>query len=101
MAWEYRGNKLYYYRKKRERNRVVSEYVGTGLSATLTSEMDRIDREKNLESLTQWRAQKAEIRKIEAEIEHLSEIVYGLVRVTLLTSGYHPHKGQWRKRQHG
>jgi hypothetical protein len=99
MAWEPRGTKLYYYRKKREGNRVISEYVGNGPSATLFSDLDRKDHEENVQTQARWRVQKLEFKEIEAEIEELNEIVCELVRATLLSSGYHPHKGQWRKKR--
>ena len=35
MGWEKRGNGLYYYRKKRMGQRVVSEYMGTGLFGSI------------------------------------------------------------------
>ena len=34
MAWEERNGKSYYYQKRREGDRVVSEYIGTGELAT-------------------------------------------------------------------
>ena len=30
MSWEQRGNRRYYFRKRRQAGRVVSEYVGAG-----------------------------------------------------------------------
>jgi hypothetical protein len=97
MAWESRGNRLYYYRKKRQGNRVISEYVGTGSSAMLLAQSDGLRREESLRIQAKWQAQKSEFREMEADLDHLNEIVCVLVRATLLASGYHPHKGQWRK----
>ena len=45
MTWESRHRRQrYYYRKRRVRGRVVSEYVGAGPAAMLVAEMDRISR---------------------------------------------------------
>ena len=33
MAWEVRNRRKYYYRKRREGNRVIFEYLGGGLEA--------------------------------------------------------------------
>src|SRR5688572_6774559 len=100
MGWEYRGNRLYYYHKKRVGQRVVSEYIGNGLSATLISELDREEREEALYARAKWRAQKSEFKELEADLEDLTTIARALVHATLLTSGYHPHKGQWRKKRY-
>jgi len=46
MGWEKRGNNLYYYRKKRDGDRIVSEYVGNGRMAQRISVEDREERER-------------------------------------------------------
>jgi hypothetical protein len=100
MAWEDRNGNMYYYRKRREGNRVLSEYVGNDLSAQLASEQDHLDRHALRYTQTKWRQQMHEFEELEVDIDHLTEVLHQLVRATLLTSGYHPHKGQWRKRRH-
>ena len=100
MTWEQRGNRRYYYRKKRNGSRVTTEYVGTGTVAVLLAEKDRQDREKFLHTRQKWRAQKSEFKNVEQDHEFLMVITRGLVRAIFLTSGYHPHKGQWRKKHH-
>ena len=49
MAWEARGNKSYYYRKRRIGRRVVSEYVGSSETAELIAGMDVLDQEQRQE----------------------------------------------------
>lgn len=98
MGWEHRGNRLYYYRKKRKGRRVVSEYMGAGLSAQGFSELDREDRREFQLARVKWKAQRVEITKRDADFEYLTRLVRSLVQATLLTSGYHPYKGQWRKK---
>lgn len=44
MGWERRGNGYYYYRKRREGHRVISEYVGNGRAAEVAAAMDRLKR---------------------------------------------------------
>ena len=46
MAWEDRNGRLYYYRKRREGKRVVSEYVGNGFAGMMAEELDGEDRQK-------------------------------------------------------
>ena len=101
MAWEQRGKRMYYYQKKRQGHRVVSEYVGHGSLATLIAELDREEREDYLHAHAEVRAQKSGFKELEVELEDLTTIVRALVHATLLTSGYHPHKGQWRKKRYG
>ncbi len=99
MGWEQCGNGLYYYSKKREGKRVVSEYVGTGFSGSLIAILDKEDREKRELAHAQWKDEKAEVKKIEMNIERLNIAIRGIVHASLLTSGFHPHKGQWRKKR--
>jgi len=46
MAWEKRGDNLYYYRKKRHGRQVTSDYVGGGPLAQRLSELDQEEREE-------------------------------------------------------
>ena len=100
MGWEKRGNKKFYYRKKRMGQRVVSEYMGTGSLADLYLAMDAEERIERCLTRTVWAEQRLEANNLEADIEHLNEIVSNLVSTTLLVSGYRSHKGQWRKARH-
>jgi hypothetical protein len=67
MGIEQRNGKSYYYEKKRVGNRVTSEYVGSGTLALLAqdyAEEKAIEREIRAQ-------QKAEINKLDAEIDQL------------------------------
>ena len=46
MALEFRTSNIYYYRKKRDGNRVISEYLGKGEMALLFSQLDKMEREE-------------------------------------------------------
>lgn len=101
MGWEKRGNGVYYYRKKRNGKHVRSEYYGTGMSAYLISELDKeekMERQYNNEKL---KKHKGEVEKMNREVDLLTNTVNGFLHATLLTSGYHEHKGQWRKIRNG
>ena len=99
MAWEGRGSSLYYYRKRRQGKHVSSEYVGSGLLARLLSDLDQTEREKRNLALANWESQKQEVKSIESDLVRFHEMTSCLIRATLLISGYHPHKGQWRKKR--
>lgn len=76
---------------------VVSEYMGSSDLAELFFEMDALDRARRAIELREWKDERNEIRAIDAEITQLNETLTNLVTATLLISGYHPHKGQWRR----
>src|SRR5262245_45134306 len=96
MGWE-RG---YYYRARKENGRVVREYVGSGYVAELSAQMDaalRADREAERAA---WKEKKAELERLDAEVESLVEVTDLVARAALLAAGFHQHKrGEWRKRR--
>jgi hypothetical protein len=101
MGWESRGNRLYYYRKRREGQRVVSEYLGTGMTASLIAELDNEDYLERAYNATEWKKQRNEQKGLERNLDNVQESINSVVRAVMLTSGYHAHKGQWRKIRHG
>jgi hypothetical protein len=97
MGWEQRGNTRYYYRKRREGDCVVSEYVGTGEVAEAIAALDARDRDRRqLE-----RQKQAALQALDAEVDEVCDLIRILTRGFLLATGYHTHKGQWRKTRHG
>ena len=55
MRFETRRGNLYYYRKRREGGRVVSEYVGGGVVAGLSARLDAAERAEGEASRAQGR----------------------------------------------
>jgi len=101
MGWEKRGNRKYLYRKRRIGRRVVSEYVGRGEVAELVCERDGMNRiERDLRTAEAAAARERQ-RNIDAEIDRLGRLTRALTYGMFLLSGYHTHKGQWRKRHDG
>lgn len=99
MGWETRKGRIYYYRKVRYGQRVVSEYVGCGETAQLIGilEAARCDEEE-----TKRAARRAEIARLKAQDTADKEIfdeVSLLTTCALIASGHHQHKGTWRKRR--
>jgi hypothetical protein len=100
MGWETRerGGR-YYYRKERVGDSVRSVYVGSGLfgrSAAMLAEMERENEEMRRAAF------RREIEKQEAVdscIDSIGELLEQLVTATLIASGYHQHKRQWRHRR--
>ena len=101
MGWEQRNGKRYYYRKRREGGRVVSEYVGTGDIADLLFLIDRDEYLQRRWNRAKWKMQKDEVEKFDKDQRSLALLTRHILRACLLVKGYHPHKGQWRKKKNG
>lgn len=99
MGWEERNGRSYYYDKRREDGRVVSKYIGKGIASKVveaTNEINRLEREElRLERVRQ----KALDREIDTFIRDYTARTKELTEAVLLLSGYHKHKGQWRRRR--
>jgi hypothetical protein len=98
MALEKRDGNLYYYRSVRDsEGRPKKVYVGAGEFARIASEQDTMHR---TEQESERERQRAEVERLEAlaaplvEIDKAAEV---LVQVSLVASGYHQHKGEWRR----
>ena len=99
MGWEERGGRSYYYRKRREGRRVFSEYVGSGELAELAATLDVLDRLEREAEREVWRQERQAEAQVAAEMDRLGDVVRAVTRAALLTTGYHTHKGQWRRRR--
>lgn len=100
MGWELRSGHLYYYRKKRIRGGVHSEYWGRGEDAELIQQMDAGDplgRQLFLELERSRREQEEELVKAWMEIEQCLDLI---LTAELLGAGFRKHKGEWRKMRH-
>ncbi len=93
MAWEQRSNRRYYYRKRRDGRRVISEYVGSGASAGEAAALRALAYESRRARRRRWAA----IRAFDARVDRASDLVQALAHAALLVTGHRMHKGQWRK----
>jgi hypothetical protein len=94
MTWEKRGKSKYYYRKIRIGKKVRSIYMGnsiTGLTPEIEDLEKRISKEK--EKNNKLHACQERDKKLDEMIHHVDLFVNSL----FLLSGYHCHKGEWRK----
>jgi len=104
MGWERRGNRLYYYRKRRVGRRVVSGYMGASEFAEVVATLDQYDRlQRELERFDreEERRELERDREIDREIDQVGAAIRALRDVVLLVGGYRSHKGQWRKKRNG
>ena len=99
MAWEPRGNNIYYYRKKRIDGKVISEYVGKGVRAQKIASMYLAVKEKKKKEDDNIRQQKKQFYLLNNQIIQMSLLSDQMVGYFLTTAGFHKHKGQWRRRR--
>ena len=100
MAWEDRDGRRYYYRKRRVGRSVISEYVGYGPIAEMVSEKDEMDRQQRMQGREEFERLKTNDKNLGSELDSLIEATRACVRASLLISGFHPHRGQWRKKRY-
>ena len=99
MAWEERNGNRYYYRKRREGGRVVSEYIGGSDLAEAFVYLDEIEQDQRELEREIDRAERQEQQEIDHQVDEVISLARTLADATLLAAGYHRHKGQWRKRR--
>jgi len=99
VSWERRnGGGWYYTRSRREGNRVVREYVGTGPLADLAAFQDEAGRLRREEEARAWRKEREDLEDLDATAGELFELAEILTRAALLVAGYRQHnRGEWRK----
>jgi hypothetical protein len=100
MGWETRkrGGR-YYTRSRRVDGRVVREYVGGGVLGEIAALEDDYERRRREEEAAYQREERERLQALTAPTEELCDAVEVLTRAALLASGYHRHKGEWRKRR--
>ena len=89
----------YYYRSVRKGERVRKEYVGGGALGEVAAELDEVKRRQREEEAAYWREERERLERSAAFLQELEEVAEILVRAHLLASGFHQHKGQWRKQR--
>lgn len=99
MAFEIRNGNSYYYRKKREGNRVISEYIGCGEVAYLIAQFDEIERLERDSERQKESEIRAKLSEKSLEIEQLHKENAKLIELVLNSLGFHQHKRQWRKKR--
>ena len=101
MGLEKRNGRVYYYKSRRDGEKVRKVYVGAGDFAHVAAELDETERLRRKEEVAYWKAERERLERDAAFLQELTEAAEVLVRAHLLASGFHQHKGQWRRRQRG
>ena len=94
MGLEKRNGHVYYYKSRRDGEKVRKVYVGAGDFAHVAAKLDEAERLRRKE-------ERERLERSAAFVHELTEAAEVLVRAHLLASGFHQHKGQWRRRQRG
>ena len=94
MGWENRKGGQYYYGKLRAGKTVVSVYMGARDAEAMErkQELAREGRRKDGE-------ERHEIAAINVALDEYYGMVRAITEASLRASGYHLHKGEWRKRR--
>jgi hypothetical protein len=99
MGWEQRGNHSYYYRKERKGSRVKSVYVGRGEIANMISNLQTTSQVFEKAMGMAYPSKLDKLKEQDANIEQRCRLVNAITQASLLASGFHTHKRQWRKRR--
>lgn len=96
MGWKTVNGHRYYYRSKRDGDRVRTEYVGTGDFAVLCTFLDAEDRAARADE----RAEIAEANDQDREVQEWFDRVERVAEAALFSAGFHRHnRGNWRRRR--
>ena len=98
MAYQ-RGK--YWYQSIRNGQRVEKRYLGAGDFGAMLAQIDALDAERRAWERETLRATIEEQAAIDAKLDAAGAALRALTRAALLASGYHQHKGTWRKARHG
>jgi hypothetical protein len=101
MGAESRKGRLYYYRKHRDGEQVISSYEGGGNVVELAIYRAELERQAQQQEKLRLEARKLEMADIDHLIDALGELIRDLTSGGLLAAGFHQHKGQWRKKRNG
>ena len=97
MGLEKRNGRVYYYKSRRDGEKVRKVYVGAGDFAHLAAQLDEAERLKREEETTRWKKEKERLEASAGFMKELEGAAEILTRAQLLVAGFHKHKGEWRK----
>jgi hypothetical protein len=101
MGWETRkrGGR-YYTRSRKVGGRVIREYIGAGLGAEATAQLDSFERAERQLQAAAWRKERTRLDAIERDLAAYCTAVGALAREHLTAAGYHQHaRGEWRRKR--
>ncbi len=101
MSWDKkaRGGK-YYYRSRRVAGKAVKVYVGRGPAAELAARLDERERQNRQAGRAARLAGRTQLAVADLAFADARALVDLLVQATLVLSGFHLHRNEWRRRGH-
>lgn len=96
MGIETRKGNLYLYRKRREGDRVISEYVGGDVADLMAYKAEKEARARERARII---AECRTIDGLDAQIDRAYAMVDDVVNRALTAAGFHYQRGEWRKRR--
>jgi transposase len=99
VGLEKRNGRVYYYKSQRDGEKVRKVYVGAGEFAHEAAKLDEVKRRQREEEATYWREERERLERSAAFVREVESAVEVLTRAYLLASGFHQHKGQWRRQR--
>jgi hypothetical protein len=95
MAYMRKGR--YWYKSRREGQRVVSEYIGCGDTGQLCAQFENQQAQERARERSEWRAFVTQEHELDGQLDAVAAQLRGLVETALTVSGYHKHSGTWRR----
>ena len=99
MGLEKRGNRLYFYRKERDGDRVRSVYVASGQMAQQYSVLALAAKVEAIEQRAAKDAERERNSSLDRAIAQNDEITGAVATSILLLNGYHLHSRTWRRKR--
>ena len=96
MGFETRRGNLYYYRKRRDGSRVVSEYVGVGHVAALCSQLDDAERAEGEAKRAALRGEREAGEALDELLDAIGAALRTAAGLEMIAAGCHNRKGEWR-----
>jgi hypothetical protein len=101
MGWETRGNRLYYYVKRRESGRVISDYIGGGALAEMLAAINELEQQERDLERRHWQAERLAELATDRQLQQIGRLLRDLQAATLIAHGCRTHRRQWRKKRDG
>jgi hypothetical protein len=100
MGWKPIKGRSYFYRSVREGDRVRSEYVGAGETASLVALLIASERDQKEAERQAWKAERDQADAEERELADWCDRIEALASAVMVAAEYHRHhRGEWRKRR--
>ena len=78
-----------------------TEYLGSGEIGWMMMELEREGQDEQAAKQKKLHLERKADRQLDRQIDEVARLARLTMQAALLASGYHKHKGQWRKRRDG